>query len=118
MHSSLPGGLFRQELAKPWIVGWSRIEGRSESPERRRVELKEAAVQKDRRGFASGGVEHELGTILSDRLCGTIDQGPTRFVSAQVDNGASSRCASHSLLLISERTRLYTQCQYNPGAAA
>jgi hypothetical protein len=77
------------------IVGRGSVECRSESLERVRVELEEAAVQENRRGFAGCGVEHELGSILSDRLCGAIDQGSTRFVGSQIYYGASSRCAGH-----------------------
>lgn len=38
-------------------------------------------------------------TALPDSRCGAINQRPTRLVSSQVDDGASSRSAAHGFLL-------------------
>jgi len=63
-----------QEFAESRIVRWCSIECRGKSLECPRIELEEVAIQENRRGFARCGVEHELRSILPDRLCGAIDQ--------------------------------------------
>src|SRR6267142_4281796 len=66
-----------QEFAESRIVRWCSIECRGKSLECPRIELEEVAIQENRRGFARCGVEHELRSILPDRLCGPIDQRHT-----------------------------------------